>query len=607
MTGTEPVKLRVPHQDLEHFSLFQLNVLDAQRWACALPVTSSSEVASQLHTALERLNRVELAPKTRYDILEALRRPMLVAATSLSRRFLKQPLIMPEQSRAMAELTEDLYSLTGTAYTIVAVETIQQKDRITEVNPARLVCEATHRAIRCNAYRLLQTFQLYKPVASHTWLTLHQLYALAEEQGLTELTIEDELAGSGTINTAYMQAVVLGCCKPNQLRQNDMSAIYRGLQEWGSLARIHPGPEVDALYRVELDSDSPPVYSQRVEQTPGPRTRFLNTEMLERHLQQLIDTHDKGIVFDRDIVVGPHLLKHLRNSFSKMSMRNFTRKSESRPMQVALGLSACHFYMGAQLHFDQVMYGPDYRPPPSQRLESNPFIESKDEGDLWQQANPRKDYATSEHTYIEPAALPDVTVDEDTLSRLGISSEEQQERPEFLPYSVTVVDASPGGYCFQWGLDRGGEIKTGDLICVRESESDAWTLAATRWVSQFGADSVLLGVELLSPKAKAYSAKTPVLKRGDETEPQRVLLLPEIKLVGQPPTLITPKTAFREGQKIVVARHDEEFFIQLVKQVAVTGSFTQFEFRHIKQLDEVLAEDKARPVNSSFDSLWANI
>ncbi|MEM8717465.1 MAG: hypothetical protein AAGE92_17125, partial [Cyanobacteria bacterium P01_G01_bin.4] len=396
--------------------------------------------------------------------------------------------------------------------------------------------------------------------------------------------------------------------KPNQLRQNDMSAIYRGLQEWGSMVRISSRSTDKALYRVDLDSDRPPVYSQRTQQSPGPRTRFLNTESFEQHLQQLIDSHSKqGIVFDRDTVISPQLLKHLRDSFNKMSMRNFTRKNESKPMQVALGLSACHYYMGAELHFDQIMYGPNYQPPPSQRLGDNPFIDEKDKGDLWQQANPRIDRQEKEYGILEPAALPDVSVDQDTFSRLDISGEEQAERPEFHSYSVTVVDASPGGYCFQWGVDRGGELKTGDLICVRENDTDAWTLAAIRWVNQFSGDSILLGVELLSPKARAYSAKTPVLKRGDETDPQRVLLLPEIKLVGQPPTLITPRTGFKEGQKIVVARHDEEFFIQLVKQVTVTGSFTQFEFRHIKQLDEVLAEDKARPVNSSFDSLWANI
>ena len=96
-------------------------------------------------------------------------------------------------------------------------------------------------------------------------------------------------------------------------------------------------------------------------------------------------------------------------------------------------------------------------------------------------------------------------------------------------------------------------------------------------------------------------------KRGEETEPLRALLLPEIKLVGQPPTLILPRTGFRERQKITLYRAGEEFFVQLVRQTAVTGSFVQFEFRRIKQLGDVLAEDKTRPRDSGFDSLWTSI
>lgn len=87
----------------------------------------------------------------------------------------------------------------------------------------------------------------------------------------------------------------------------------------------------------------------------------------------------------------------------------------------------------------------------------------------------------------------------------------------------------------------------------------------------------------------------------------RALLLPEIKLVGQDPTLITPRAGFRERQKIILMRRGEEIFIQLLRQVAITSTFVQFEFRYIKQLGEILAEDKSRPRDSAFDSLWTNI
>lgn len=608
MSSDTPVKLRIPRQDLQDFDLFPLSAEGARNWALALPITSSSQVAQQLNTVLVQLNRVELSPELRYNILEELRRPLLVAIASLSRRFLKQPLIMPAEPRYMAELADDLYTEAGTAYTIVAVHAIQRRDSIREVNPARLVCESIHRATRFASARLLQTFQLYRPVALHGWLALHQLYALAEGQKLTQLNVEDDLSGSGTITTAYMQALILGCCKPNQLRQNDLASIFRGLQEWGALVKVEQQANQNSLFLVDLDSDRPPLYSQLYHQSPGPRTRYIDTQPLQQHLLKLIgDDNKQGVVFDKDTIVGPVLLDHLVMSFSKMSMRNFTRKRVGKSMWVAVGLSACHYYMGGEESFEQVMFGSQYISPPSKRQSSNPFLEVQEKGDLWQQANPEEDSTGDSYTPRDEKMAHEVAVDQQTLAALQGLDDELDDRERYEGHRINMVDASPGGYSLEWTTELPADIKTGDLVCVRENESPHWAIAAIRWVSQVENDKTLLGLELLSPEAKPYGARMQPLKKGEETNPMRVLLLPEIKLVGQPPTLITPRAGFRERQKIVLARHDEEFFIQLLRQVAVTGAFMQFEFRYIKQLGEVLAEDKSRPRDSAFDSLWTNI
>ena len=72
MNRDAPVKLRIPRQDLEEFDTFQLSEQAAREWAERLPVANSREVALQLHPALERLNRVDMAPELRFGILEAL-------------------------------------------------------------------------------------------------------------------------------------------------------------------------------------------------------------------------------------------------------------------------------------------------------------------------------------------------------------------------------------------------------------------------------------------------------------------------------------------------------------------------------------------------------
>jgi fructose-1,6-bisphosphatase/inositol monophosphatase family enzyme len=139
-----------------------------------------------LSQAFDDLNRTRLSPETRYSLMEILLPSLEVALSSLSKRFLNQPLIMPEEPRKMAELCDRLFTMAITGYTIVAIEAIQQRETIKETNPARLTCEAIQRALIFAGRKILQTFQLHRPMEPHSWETLHQLYELAEYQWLID-------------------------------------------------------------------------------------------------------------------------------------------------------------------------------------------------------------------------------------------------------------------------------------------------------------------------------------------------------------------------------------------------------------------------------------
>ena len=216
MPNINPIRLRLPTQDLDSFEPFSLDADSAQRWAQELPITNTREVISKLDSALDSLNRVRLKPEDRFHIVEALRPVIHVALANLSRKLLNLPLVLPEESRQMLELAGKLYRLSATAYTLVALHAIQQRDSIHGVNPARLVCEALQRAVYFSGRRILQSLQLYQEVELNAWQNLHQLFALAERQQLALLPVVDRLSGGGSIAATYLQAVMLGCCKPNQ-------------------------------------------------------------------------------------------------------------------------------------------------------------------------------------------------------------------------------------------------------------------------------------------------------------------------------------------------------------------------------------------------------
>lgn len=605
MSENPPIRLRIPRQDLADFGSFPLSAQGAEQWAQSLPVTDTRRYVAQLRETARDLNRVAMPADLRFDIMEALAPGLQVAATNLSRRFLNQPLVLPEEPRQLVELAENLYSAFSTAYTLVAVHAVQHRDELDEASPARLACQGLQRAIYYTGRRMLQTFQLYQNMEPHGWLTLHQLYALGERQKLAELPVRDREGRQQTLQDTYLQTLLLGCCKANQLRQSDLAGIHRGLRDWSANVRLLArDDEHQCLFVVDLTGDHPPVY--HTDSTPHqPQQRYIDTRGLVDHLEAL-RTEDRasgshGIRLDEDVTLPSNLLDHLITSLGSHSLRNFSRASGAdTELDVAVGLSSAHYHAAGGTPFANLL--PRHLAGPGSR--GNPFAARSVAPAPWSEPGPTSDrHGADGAANGSPDAEPGIDVRlEDT------DAPERNPEQRFPVFRARAVNSSPGGYCLEWSGNTPVNLRSGDIMCVREPGQRDWVIAAVRWVSALAQANTLVGVELLSPKAMPYGART-VGQRGTLSEPMRALLLPEIKLVGKPHTLITPRAGFRERQKVVLLREGEEFLIQLQRQVGATASYSQFDFRYIRELDQqssAVAEEVELP-RPAFDSLWSEI
>ena len=598
MSTNEPIKLRIPRQDLSEFVLFGLTPDQATNWAESLPMANPAQVAQQLRAAIGDLNRVELKPDMRFEILEALRPTLHSALQTLSRYYLNQPIVLPEEPRKAAKLAQTLYELVTTAYTIVAIQTIQRRQSISGANPAKLVCMALHRAITTASMKMLVSYQLYQPVEINAWVELHQLFLLAERQKLSSQLVIDEIAGDGSITDTYLRVLLLGSCKPNQLRQRDLAGVFKGLREWVKHVELSPAENGEGLFLVDFSADHPPIYSSLYSDDPGANCRVIDTDELVSHLNQLRqDTGDQSIVFDKDTVVSPNVLEHVITSWGVMSKRNFARAPAQEKLWVSVGLSNTHFYVSGGVNFESLVSS-QYAHLLDQKADAG--LKSDDtlkEKEIWDKVFEGTDEEGEELSleqveyHIREAGHP--------------ANTDSKERHPVFP--VRMANVSPGGYCLEWSADIPSHIKTGDVIAVREADSTAWSIAVIRWVSQLKDQTTLLGVELLSPRATPYGARVQH-KTGEDGDLMRALLLPEIKLVGQPNTLVTPRVGFKERQKVTLIRGGEESYIQLFKKVSSTAAYNQFEFRYIQQLDDVATRDnKSDAIDTQYESFWNHL
>lgn len=605
--------LKLPFQDLETFPHFALKAEAAQSWIQALPAGNAMKIGSDLRTVLSALNRCVVPPAQRFLILETLRPLLSQTANTLTHGFLGQPLTLSEDGQQRAEQVRDLYELGAAGYALCAVHTIARQSAVTDTNPAKLVCESLQRSLGLQAQELLRAHLLYQSPTPHSWSMLHQLYAMGERQQLARLPVQDPLQDTETsIVSEYLPILLLGCCKTNQLRQRDIMAVFSALKQWHSLIQIDEGKVDSGLFAVDLDSDRAPVYSKLIAQRYSPSLRHINTNALDDQLQHLQQRHKTegitSIALNRETRLDANLLNHLRRALGEVSQRNFARQRSRHQLWIATGLTGVHFYVANERTLDQVLHGDDHVQSEEARHADNPFLRRLSNADAWQRANPEEDVPErSGDVRDDSDAEHQIPVDAQTMAQLNQEDAHYEPRKHVV-YTVESSNVSPGGYCVEWNNLPAG-IQIGDVVCLheREQKDSQWSIAVIRWISQVNEAQTLLGLELLSPRGTAYAAQVR-MPDGEYSRPLRVILLPEIALVGQAHTLLVPRLVFRENQKIILARKTESYLIKLKRQVGSTAAFSQFDFDYLRQLDEDIdASGRDALSGSNFASIWSDI
>jgi hypothetical protein len=187
----------------------------------------------------------------------------------------------------------------------------------------------------------------------------------------------------------------------------------------------------------------------------------------------------------------------------------------------------------------------------------------------------------------------------------------EEEAPDtsikYPAHEVTLINTSPGGYCLHWLDELPASIQAGEILGIQEAGVQHWAIGVICWIRHLGKSGTQLGIELLAPKAESGAAKL-LQKTGQNGDYVRSLLLPCIKAIAQPATLILPRMPFRTGNKVNILHHDSNGRQQLTSRITSTNSFSQFQFRSagIKPNSQALLQDSDLKDND-FDSLWKNL
>jgi len=539
------LKLSVPNLSARLLSDVELNPAKVEKWLAELPMLNIAETSRKISSSLMIYNRIEMETDRRLKLLELFRKPIKQLSLELKKHYVGQPLPLPEKNKSISEKNQQYHVEMAYGYKRTVLNTEPPAKH--KVNPELMATLALpiQRAIYYLTEGLIISYQAYAPYPQATWLEIHTLHRHAESLGVADVEVPDPLntvLAKSSVGHAYRRALLLGLSNPRNLPARMVDKIAHYLDRWASLSILIPattdfdptcqflidqyGDRAGILYTGDITLEKPEQY------------RLLNTVELARRIHTQLTALQRGHkpdpegldpgFFNDDV---QDLFLRLIHAWGVHPRRNFRRSIKAgEEINMAIGLDAINYWV-----------------------------------------NDGKKFLTSS-TFVGP-------ITQRTTVGVAENKKIDDEKPDYDYSPWTVQDESAGGL----SLIKNGLIKTrvrvGDLVSTRISGSTGpWEISVIRWVKSASPSNLEIGTQRLAPNAEPVVIKT-FNEKNEESDFHPALLLPEIKVLKQAPTLITHRGVYQPERVIYMDNGHRLHRITAIKLIELSSSFERFTFR----------------------------
>jgi len=612
------MKLNVPEQTTPSKDDFPNHPRKVKKWLTELKRANMGDFTRKLYNGIVTLNRQFMPPKYRLENMETLREPSRHVFNQLHKHFVNRTLPLPEKSQKIVQLNQALLHEMATGYKILIFEASNNLAKIDN----KTILIACERALHYYSELLLRSSQIYSELPKGTWWDIHRIYSYAEQKKLHQKDIKDtELSvKSTTPEDYYKQILLFSLARPNALRQSDAERLYKSINEWAKFAVISNTLSTNKLNRYfvsRLDSDLPPNCVSEEDLKTLKQARTIETDKLVEHLQKLDDNNiDLSSVVSIGDSVSQETIRTLITSWSLCAKRRFSRAQRHDDIRVTIGLNPVF----SALNIEVTLPKPKLKKPAkifalesiSENEKANKDIFSQQDSTFFithpEMKNEPERSADAWDMVAKGRALTEsyAQVLQEQDNALGVL---HKETPD-AHWKATNISA--GGYCLRWNSDMPSRALVGELIGICEKEPDQtfqWRIGVIRWMQYSRNAGLEIGVQILSPKVISCTVQR--IERKHE-EPFNCLMLPGIKPIQQPSTLLLPAHAFRRGNTLKMHVYERDMEIKLGTVREHTGSFTQFQFSQINEPNtpEDNSDGGNKTVSSdpdNFDSIWSSL
>ncbi len=611
------MKLHIPEQNAPAKGATPQHPRKLKKWLASLPQANMGEITRQIFSAVRDLNRQSMPNKYRIENMELLREPTRNIFNNLEKYFINRTLPLPEKSQKIVNLNQSLLQELSYGYKIIVYEAANGIEKKVDTKTQNI---AILRAIRYMSELLLRASEIYQPYPAGTWYDIHQMYCYAEQRGFHNKVIADEeyAQNKASIGDYYKQVMLFALARPTALRQSDSKRVYNNLSDWAKLTQLGTEAQenqVNRFFCARIDQDRPPSYLSMKDCDGSAEIRTLETS-------ELVDTIRKNVNSAEDkqgkLAVGDQLsaetLQVLAMSWGVCAKRRFSRADRAGSIKAAIGLVNAAKEIAGKVDAEEYE-AVDIKP--GKRNQLNISLEAVSEDFKASESQVKTAYVTHHEIGNDKDGAWDMVAKGRVLTEAYDKEKKFQEDAKLgLHHEYDkhwqIVNVSAGGYCLRWNSDTTSRAQIGELIALREEEPDrsfAWRIGVIRWM-QFTRESGLeIGVQVLSPQGMSATAQRS--NRPNE-EPFECLMLPGIKPLKLPPSVLLPSHAFKPSDKlkIRIADQEKEVEIQLGSVKEHTGSFTQFQYTSKTAVEKMEKEEKKKSSaknKDNFDEIWSSL
>ncbi len=595
------VRFRVPDQTLESLSFSGHSQKKLAAWVDALPRANLGETARLLYSGLQELNQLRIDAPLRFTLLEVMRPSVYYVCNALKKHYANQPIVLPDKASKVANLAQALQAHLANGYKIIVVQNV---NKVEIADCKQQMSRAVHRAISDLTSTLDRCYQLYFPTPTHLWQEINGLYELADTHDFLEAELTDreaQFVSVCSIAHIYQRACILATAKMNQLRQNEIAHVYTLSAFLAQYIHISKKKGNAQTFVVDLRKGDEPIMRDLAHVSDGDQNRFFSCKPLVDQLQRM-RSDDRGGSEGVQVAQGLtlELVQHLTQAWSGQKQRSFSRTQQTGGVELAVGMLMAHYHLAGECEFNDVLRGKAAGVrgdadggSEEQGVKSSPLFQEASKDDVWSQAfggsNDSLDMAGGKIGY--------------TASSLNKLAEKKEK---FKLCQSQLVNTSPGGYCVNLPQAMPGAIKTGELLGVREKGAARWGVGVIRWAKRISKENVRIGLELMASHANPVGVKL-LRKTGVAGDFMRALLLPELKSLEQPMTILLPNIMFEEGSKVLLNQNGSEVKVQLLKQVVKTASFCQFTLNVLSPNKSLSGMELGSKDEDDFDTVWSSL